>query len=111
MIRSLPSVEPSEAQFTTLVLELLERYGWKRTHFKPGMFRDGRWATRGEGDSAGWPDVFATRGHRALALELKVGKNRTTQAQDDWLDALGHAGIEVHVVKPSQWEWLVGLVK
>lgn len=110
-MRVLPNIEPSEKVFTEQVLELLEVFGWRRVHFRPAVVRSGKWATHGSGDVAGWPDVFAVRGRRLVALELKVGKGRTTVAQDDWLDALGHAGVEAHVVRPSDWDRIVEMLR
>ena len=110
VIRVLPGI--SEASFTTQVIDLLHQYRWRCVHIRHAQVREGKWITHGSGDIAGWPDVFCVRGPRALALELKIGRNKATEAQLDWLNALGHVpGIEAHVIRPEQWDWLVELVK
>lgn len=110
-MRVMPTNEPTEREYTTMVLELLGTFGWRRVHFRPATVRSGKWATHGSGDITGWPDIFAVRGRRLLALELKVGKGKTTPDQDDWLSALGHAGVEAHVVRPSDWDRLVEMLR
>ena len=109
--RAIPAPTISEAAFLNQVLDLLRLYGYRTLHLRPALTRSGRWATHIQGDGVGWPDVYAVRGHRAVALELKSEKGKPTEAQLDWLAALGHAGVEAHVVRPSQWDWLVGWLR
>ena len=109
--RVLPSKQ-SEADFLAQVIDLAHLYGWRVAHFRAGMTRTGRWLTPVQGDGAGFPDLLMTRGHRALALELKVGYRKATETQLDWLNALGHVpGIEAHVVHPKDWELIERMVK
>jgi hypothetical protein len=93
----------SEAQFARSVLELLGLAGWRCVHHRPAGTRDG-WRTAVAGSGAvGWPDIFAVRGDRALAIELKAEHGSLQHEQRDWLIALEAAGIEVYVWKPSDW--------
>ena len=109
--RVLP-VRQSETSFCSSLVDLLHQYRWRVIHVKVSQVREGRWLTHGAGDIAGWPDLFATRGHRAIAAELKVGRNKATQAQIDWLAALGHVpGIEAHIWRPTDWDQILEVVK
>ena len=101
----------TEAAFLKQVIDLCHRCHWRVMHVRHAQVREGKWITHGAGDIAGWPDVFAVRGHRAVALELKTEKGVATAAQLDWLAALGHAGVEAHVVRPSQWDWLMEVLR
>ena len=52
----------------------------------------------------GWPDIFAVRAGRALAIELKVKGRKPTDAQLAWLAALGEvAGVESHLWSENHW--------
>ena len=109
--RVLP-VKQTEAQFTAALVDLFHQYRWRVIHVSPSQVREGRWLTHGAGDIAGWPDLLACRGRRALAVECKVGRNKPTQAQLDWLAALGHVpGIEAHVWSPADWDQIVEAVR
>ena len=85
----------TEAEFTTQLLEALALFGWRAVHFRPARTNHG-WRTPLQGDK-GWPDIFAVRGPRALAAELKSGKGKVEPEQADWLSDLAAAGIETHV--------------
>lgn len=93
-----PYLEPTEAQFTTQVLDALQWFDWRAVHFRPARTTHG-WRTALQG-ARGWPDIFAVRGTRSLAAELKVGKRKTDPHQEAWLAALEQAGVEVFVWRP-----------
>ena len=84
------------------VLDILRVTGWRSIHVRPGRVAHG-WRTAVSGDGTGWPDVFAVRGSRAIAAELKSGLGRLTPEQVAWLAALGDAGIETHVWNPAMY--------
>ena len=109
--RVLP-VKQSETGFCSSLIDLFHQYRWRVVHVRPSLVREGRWLTHGAGDIAGWPDLLAVRGPRALAVECKVGRNKATQAQLDWLAALGHVpGIEAHIWYPTDWDQILEVVK
>ena len=95
----------TEAAFLAQVIDLCHHYQWRVVHVRHAQVREGKWITHGAGDIAGWPDLFACRGHRAVAAELKRSKSeKPTASQLDWLAALGHVpGIEAHVWRPEDW--------
>ena len=41
------------------------------------------------GADSGWPDIFAVRGGRAYAIEIKVPPDTVRDEQREWLDRLG----------------------
>jgi hypothetical protein len=97
----------SEASLQQTVGDMLGVYGWYWIHSRPGRRRGEGFATPVSGNAAkGWPDIFATRGHEAIALELKSMKGRVSRDQADWLLRLQAAGIETRVVRPSDLDWL-----
>ncbi len=57
----------------------------------------------------GWPDLALVRDGVLVLAELKVGKNRTTAAQHDWLYALqrvaesSRGAVAVHLWTPEDW--------
>lgn len=53
---------------------------------------------------AGWPDcAIVTRDNRFLLRELKVGRNKPSKAQREWLDRLTAAGVDAAVWRESDW--------
>ena len=92
----------NEATLKSAVISVARMKGWLIHHDLPAMNRRGRWATHVEGD-VGFPDLVLLSPHHGqlIFVELKSEKGRTTSSQDNWLDALGLAGIEHHVVRPS----------
>lgn len=94
---------PTEAEFTRQVLAFAKMHGWKTLHMRPGMTSKGRWLTAVAGDGKGFPDLFMVRGAERVAAELKVGKNRLTPEQCDWIAALEAAGVKAYCWKPENW--------
>jgi Holliday junction resolvase len=73
-------------------------------HMLPAMNAGGRILTPYQGARAkGWPDIFAVRGDRAVAMELKCGKNRLSSEQTSWLADLRAAGVETYIVYDVDW--------
>ena len=97
----------TEKDLKSIVLNIARRYGWLVHHDLPAMNIRGRWATHVEGD-VGFPDlvlVHPTRG-QMLVVELNAVGGNTTTSQDNWLAAFGLAGIENHIVRLSDLEFI-----
>lgn len=83
------------------MIEVARLYGWRVAHFhdsrrqvKPGVFV-------GDKDAAGFPDLVLVRPPEVMFVELKRETGKTTDAQDEWLQALTECGCEVLLVRPS----------
>lgn len=71
-------------------------------HVPNGGKRDARTgrALKRQGVKAGVPDLclpVARGGYHGLYIELKVGKNKTTRKQEEWINALRQQGYHVSV--------------
>jgi hypothetical protein len=93
----------SEKEFTTLVIDFAHKHGWRVAHFRPAMTKGGRWVTAVQGDGKGFPDLVLVRGHVLLFAELKVGRNKCTDEQEDWLMAIGQTNSGALVWHPEWW--------
>jgi hypothetical protein len=97
----------SEAEFMRDVFFLARLRGWRVAHFRTARIqRKGGsvyYATPVQADGKGFPDAVLVRAGRVLAVEFKAGKNKTTRAQEEWLDALARAGVETAVWRPEMW--------
>jgi hypothetical protein len=93
----------TENDLTAAVLELLDLFGWRAVHARPARTAHG-WRTPLQGPTAaGFPDIFAVKGNRILAAELKVGRNRVTPEQAGWLKVLALAGAEAYEWRDTDW--------
>lgn len=92
----------SEREFQKAVCDALSLFGWRWTHFRPAMSRKG-WRTAFSG-SPGFPDIVAVRDERVVWIELKSVAGRLNEEQAHRLAALGAAGQDVHVSRPSDWD-------
>ncbi len=86
----------TERQYQTTIEQLLKATGWRYFHSPPNRPANGFVARM----VRGWPDLFAIRGDRAIAVELKTETGKTTPDQDAWLTELGSAGIETYIWRP-----------
>lgn len=96
------TMRETEAGFTKAVLDLAKMHRWRAMHQRPAMTSKG-WRTAISGD-AGFPDLVLVRGTRLIFAELKVGKNKPTTEQFEWLARLMGAGAECYVWRPEQWD-------
>lgn len=62
------------------------------------------WTWNSKHSPAGFPDLFMVRGDRIVVAELKVGRNKPTAAQRQWLDAFDGAGIVPHLWRPEDFD-------
>lgn len=96
----------TEAQLKNWVIELAQRFGWLVHHDLPAQYGNGRWATPVQG-FAGFPDlVLAHPTGQVLFAELKSDKGKLSTRQEIWLQILDIAGVENHVWKPSDREFI-----
>jgi hypothetical protein len=93
----------TEAEFTAQVIAFARLHRWRVAHFRPALTRRG-WRTAVQGDGAGFPDLVCVRGGRVVVAELKVGRGKTTEAQDDWLAAFGRTDARAYLWRgPDDW--------
>ena len=93
-------IKQSEDDFKRAVIELAQLNGWLVHHGRPAMNRKGAWATWQDGDN-GFPDLTLARGGRVILAELKREKAKPSEAQMEWIEALGQP--PACVWYPSTW--------
>ena len=82
-----------ERHHQAAIEQLLTLRRWKFVHQRSSI-----------GTVAGWPDIFAVRGARAIAIEIKAERGRVSREQTEWIDALRAAGVEAFVARlPRDW--------
>jgi len=89
---TLGSLAITEKQWQATVVKAARTLGWRVYHTY-----DSRRS------QPGFPDLVIVR-DRVVYLELKSEGGRLFRAQANWLAALGLAGAEVHVFRPSDWD-------
>ena len=95
----------TEEAFQSQVLDLARLTGWKAMHVHDSRREVSRGNVRvliGDRDAKGWPDLVLVR-HRLIVRELKVGRNRLTQEQAEWIERLLRAGVDAAVWRPADW--------
>jgi hypothetical protein len=103
----------TERQWQERVIEYAQGRGWKVAHFRAVRVhrKDGsvHHETPVAADGKGFPDLILV--HKAfgkvVAAELKVGKNKTSPEQDNWLDHFAAALVPTFVWFPSDWDDVV----
>lgn len=90
----------SERAFQGTVTDALELYGWAWYHT-----HDSRRSP------AGFPDIIAVRGPVMLAIELKREDGKTSVSQYRWLDMLRATGARAYVIRPSNFDTLLTMIK
>jgi len=93
------------AEITPAVLDILRLHGWRTLHIRPARTEKG-WRSPLSGDGVGWPDIFAVRGHTALAIECKGETGYLSPEQRVWRDALNVAGIGFMLLRPKDIQGL-----
>lgn len=104
-IGKLPTPEPgieklpsSESELRRYIVRALTKDGWKIMMMPQQRGVPAK-------TSSGWPDIFAVKPPRSLALELKSEKGTVSQKQYDWLTNLAASGVESYVLRPSLLEY------
>lgn len=99
----------TEAAFQKSVIDFAHLNGWRVAHFRKVRVqrKNGStyWQTPATADGVGWLDLFLAHEARgiAVAAELKVGGNKPTKEQRDWLRWLARAGIPTRLWYPEDW--------
>jgi hypothetical protein len=57
----------------------------------------------------GWPDLVICGHGRCIVAELKRERGRVSTMQQQWLDELALANVEVHIWRP--WHWHSGEIE
>lgn len=83
----------TEEEFMAQVINLATLFNWKVYHT-----RDSRRSVKG------FPDLLLLRGGVQIVAELKVLPNKTTPAQDEWLNAFRRASVAAFVWYPDDWK-------
>jgi hypothetical protein len=101
----------SEADFTSMVIELARRLRWRVLHVRPARVNKG-WRTAVEGDGVGWPDLLCVRHSRIIVAELKRESGGVlSSAQEAWLLAFQLTEkVEVYVWRPEDWDDIVRIL-
>lgn len=98
----------TENEFTAQVIQLAQACGWRVAHFRPARTATG-WRTAVQGDGKGFPDLVLAHKERGRVIfaELKVGNNKPSPEQNDWLQTLAavsiSAGVSVYLWTPDDW--------
>jgi len=103
----------SERDFLRQVTQLAEIRGFSWLHIRPGMTRDS-WRTPISGPlGKGWPDLILARvkDRRILAIELKRDGNKASDEQIAVLATLEGAGVECHVLRPTDWPMIERILR
>lgn len=93
--------------------ELAEMLGWTFMWVQPLRTKHG-WATPTYGPMGkGWPDTWYLhlRTGRVIHVEFKKQKGRVDDDQAEWHRVARAAGLEVYVVRPSDWDRLVAILQ
>ena len=98
----------TETEFTNELLKWAKAYGWHRFHARSsGRMHNGKAIPTVQGNS-GFPDLVLLRGKRLIFAELKVGKNKPSDEQLQWIAMLDEVhGVEVHLWRPEQWSQIL----
>ena len=93
----------TEAEFTRDVIRYANLFGWSCAHFRAAQSQSGRWLTAVQGQGKGFPDLVLVKKDRLLVAELKVGRNKTTLEQQQWLSRFELAGVPAFTWRPDDW--------
>ena len=99
----------SEAAFVREIIKRAKKLGHKAAHFRSVRVqrKDGstHWQTPVQGDGAGFVDLIIAAGDTLYAIEAKVGRNKPTLLQLDWLEAFrGVRRVVPGIWRPEDWQ-------
>lgn len=99
----------SEADWEKTLVQLAHLNGWLVAGFRTAQVGKS-WQTPVRHDAKGWPDLVLVR-ERIVFVELKTNRGRVRPEQDDWIAALEHAGQEVYIWRPRDWDEAVEVLR
>jgi hypothetical protein len=103
-----PGLTQTERQFQDEVIDYAHLMGYKVAHFRTVRVQraDGScyYCTPAVADGEGWVDLVICKPPKIFFVELKVGRNKPTEAQLMWHDLLERCGLDVGVLYPEHWE-------
>lgn len=100
----------SEKDWQRRVIDLAKLLGFRIYHHRPARVGN-RVVTALEGD-AGLPDLLLCKPPRLIFAELKVGRNKPSDNQEEWLRQLGACrGVEAYVWTPPDWDEVVEILR
>lgn len=92
----------TERQWQDWVASLARACGWRVSHFAGG------WSSRGfrtacRYDGQGFPDLVLAHPvrERVLFVELKAGRGKLSEQQEEWRDTLRLSGAEYRLWRPE----------
>ena len=103
------SITVSERTWQGQVEYMLDLFHWRWYHLAD-------WRSRLEGPrttsyTAGFPDIIAVRSGEIIWMELKSQKGSLTKEQKEWIADLQAANQEVHVLRPTDFDWVMSRLK
>lgn len=103
-----------ENEFQKIVMQEAWNHGLRVAHFRKVRIKraDGKeyWETPVAGDAKGFLDLEIV-GRKLIKVELKVGRNKPTPEQREWIDSYRRAGIPAFVWYPKDWQAIVATFK
>src|SRR6185436_14524371 len=83
----------TEKQWQAQVVELALHLGWRKIYHTWNSMHSAK----------GFPDLVMAR-ERCVMIECKSETGKLKPDQQDWIEALEQAGVEVYVWRPSHWD-------
>ena len=93
-----------EVDWQRTVVDLLGVCGYGSMHVRRSIGNGNRWTTTTS--VTGWPDLFAWRPARLIAIECKTARGRVTLEQQRVLEELTAAGVDCMVARPADFHRL-----
>lgn len=97
-------------QWQQQVVELAGVLGWKHLHVRKSIGKGKLWTTATS--RVGWPDLFLWHPRYGFAaIELKVGRDKSTLEQDQVLAELALAGAVTAVAYPDNFPQIEAILR
>ena len=95
-----------ESYFQSQVIMLAKLHGWLVMHTRAVEIRPGVWKTPLTGHP-GFPDLVLCHADRGVIFaELKTSIGKLSTSQELWFGRLSAAGMEVHVWRPNDIDFI-----